>query len=195
LNPALQAAAETSRETIIDLQKIRLDLRKLKNMLHEITNRRSIAEQSDQEEENNADETEERRIQMKFTKRISPILNLLTPDTIRKYFGSENHEEIWNELNTQEECRGRVIEWLEAMITSNVSGEIEGMNKRAQALKVQEAYRTSKGITMRRFIDKQQSPQCQVDMQIVTEHFQETWSRPDEKFVEMGEDSIFHLEE
>jgi hypothetical protein len=92
---------------------------------------------------------------VKFTKRISPILNLLTPGTIREYFGSEDHEEIWNELNAQEERRGRVIEWLGEMITSNVSGEIEEMNKRAQALKVQEAYRTSKGITMRRFIDKQ----------------------------------------
>jgi hypothetical protein len=71
-------------------------------------------------------------------------------------------------LNASEEHRGRVIEWLEAMIISNVSGEIEEMNKRAQALKVQEVYRTSKGITMKRFIDKQQSPKCQIDMQIVT---------------------------
>jgi hypothetical protein len=152
-------------------------------------------EQSDQERENNADETEERRIRMKFTKRISPILNLLTPGTIREYFGSENHEEIWNELNVQEERRGRMIEWLEEMITSNVSGEIAEMNKRAQALKVQEAYRTSKGTTMRRFIDKQQLLQCQIEMQMVTEHFRKTWSRPDENFVEAGEDSIFHLKE
>jgi hypothetical protein len=68
------------------------------------------------------------------------------------------------------------------------------MNKRAQEPKVQEAYRTSKGITMRRFIDKQQSPQCQIDMQIVTEHSRETWSRPDENFVEAREYSIFHLD-
>jgi hypothetical protein len=84
LNPGLRAAAETSKEAIVDLQKIRRDLRKLENMLHEITNRGSIAEQSDQEGENSVDETEERRIQMKFTKIISPILNLLTPDTIRE---------------------------------------------------------------------------------------------------------------
>jgi hypothetical protein len=48
---------------------------------------------------------------------------------------------------------------------------------------------------MSRFIDKQQSPQCQIDMPIVTEHFRETWSRPDEDFVEAREDSIFHLDE
>jgi hypothetical protein len=44
LNPALQAAAEMSRETIVDFQKIRRDLRKLENMIHEITNRVAIAE-------------------------------------------------------------------------------------------------------------------------------------------------------
>jgi hypothetical protein len=167
----------------------------LENRLHEITNRGDIAEQSDQERDNSAEETEERRIRVKFTKRISSILDLLTPGTIKQYFGSEDHEEIWNELNAQEERRGRVIECLEVMITSNVSREIAEMNKRAQALKVQEAYRTSKGITMRRFIDKQQSLQCQIDMQIVTEHNRETWSRPNEDFVEVGEDSIFHLDE
>jgi hypothetical protein len=48
------------------------------------------------------------------------------------------------------------------------------MNKRAQALKIQEAYRTSKGITMRRFIDREQSPQCQIEMERVTEHFSRT---------------------
>jgi hypothetical protein len=83
-----------------------------------------------------------------------------------------------------------VIEWLEVMITSIVSEEIEEMNKRTQALKIQEADRTLKGMTMRKFIDKQQLSQCQVDMPIVTEHFRETGSRPDEDFVEAGEDSI-----
>jgi hypothetical protein len=110
VNPALQAAAKMSRETIIDLQKIRRDLRKLENMFHEITNRGSIVEQSDQEGENSVDETEERRIRGKVTKRISPIPNLLTPGTISEYFGSEDHEEIWNDLSAQEERRGRVIE-------------------------------------------------------------------------------------
>jgi hypothetical protein len=80
------------------------------------------------------------------------------------------------------------------MITIQVEEEIHEMNKRALALKVQEAYRTSKGIAMRRFIDKEQSPQCQIDIDTVTEHFMEMWARPREDFREAEEDSIFHLE-
>jgi hypothetical protein len=99
-------------------------------------------------------------------------LNLLNPETIQQYFGTDNHEEIWRELNTEEEHRERVIDSLDAMISTQVSGEIEEMNKRAQAqaqaLKVQEAYRTSKGITIRRFIDKKQSPQRQIEIERVT---------------------------
>jgi hypothetical protein len=54
------------------------------------------------------------------------------------------------------------------LITTEVEGEIREMNKKAQALKIQEARRTSKGIVMRRFIDKEQLPQCQVEMAEVT---------------------------
>jgi hypothetical protein len=52
-----------------------------------------------------------------------------------------------------------------------VSGEIKEMNKKASALKIQESYKTSKGITMRRYIDKEQSPQCQIEMEEAIEHF------------------------
>jgi hypothetical protein len=72
-----------------------------------------------------------------------------------------------------------VIEWLEAILTTQVSGEIKEMNKKASALKIQESYRTSKGITVRRYIDKAQSPQCQIEMEEVTEHFTKTWARPE----------------
>jgi hypothetical protein len=68
------------------------------------------------------------------------------------------------------------------------------MNKKAQALKIQEAYRTSKGIAMKRFMEKEQSPQCQIDMGDVTEHFRTTLSRPLEDFVEAEEKSSFYLE-
>jgi hypothetical protein len=53
------------------------------------------------------------------------------------------------------------------------------MNKKANALKIQKAQRTSKGTTMKKYIDKQQSPQCQIEMEDVTEHFTRTWARPD----------------
>jgi hypothetical protein len=67
-----------------------------------------------------------------------------------------------------------VIEWLDAMLTTQISDEIEEKNKRGIALKIQEAYRTSKGITMRRYIDMEQSPQYQIDTERVTDHFRRT---------------------
>jgi hypothetical protein len=75
-----------------------------------------------------------------------------------------------------------------------VSGEIEEMNKKASTLKIQEAYRTSKGITMRRYVDKEQSPQCQIEMEDVTEHFTRTGARPEEDIIEADRHSRFHLD-
>jgi hypothetical protein len=60
------------------------------------------------------------------------------------------------------------------MTTTQVEGEIQETYKRSQALKIQGAYRTSKGIALRRFIDKEQFPQCQTEMETVTEHFRPT---------------------
>jgi hypothetical protein len=54
-------------------------------------------------------------------------------------------------VNTGEEHRGQMIGWLDGMITTQMSAEISEMNKRAQGLKSQESYRTSKRITMRRY--------------------------------------------
>jgi hypothetical protein len=83
-------------------------------------------------------------------------------------------EDIKGQWNTDSSHRSKVIEWLDVILTTQVSGEIEKMNKRANALKIHEAYRTSKGITKRRYIDKEQSPQCQIDMGIITDHFRRT---------------------
>jgi hypothetical protein len=109
-------------------------------------------------------------------------LNLLSPETIQEYFGTDNHRAIWEALNTDEGHRNPVIEWLDTMITTQVEGEIQAMLKRSQTLEIQEAYRTSKGIAMRRFIDKEQSPQCQIQIDAVTEHFRATWARSLENF-------------
>jgi hypothetical protein len=65
-------------------------------------------------------------------------------------FGIQNRREIWNELNTSVDHRRRVIEWLDAMISMKISGELEGMGERMQTPKVREAYRTSPSIAMRR---------------------------------------------
>jgi hypothetical protein len=46
------------------------------------------------------------------------------------------------------------------MITMQMLGEIENMNKQVRILKIQETYQILKGITMRKYIDKQQLPEC-----------------------------------
>jgi hypothetical protein len=87
-------------------------------------------------------------------------------------------------LNTNEEYGNQVIDWLDVVMTTPVEGEIQEMGKRSQALKIQEADQTSKGIAMRRFINKKQFPQCQIQMDTVTEDFRTTWARSLEDFVE-----------
>jgi hypothetical protein len=68
------------------------------------------------------------------------VLDLITEDTIRNVFGTQDHRDIWNELNMSVDHRRRVIDWLDAMISAKVSGELEGMNERMQTQKVREAY-------------------------------------------------------
>jgi hypothetical protein len=107
---------------------------------------------------------------------------------------SQDRGAIWEALNTDEGHLNRMIEWLDAMIATQVEREIQAMFKRSQTLKIQEAYRTSKEIAMRRFIDKEQSPQGQIEMDTVTEHFKATWVRSLEDFIDAEQDSVFHLE-
>jgi hypothetical protein len=195
-NPKIQAATEKSVEVMVGIQQIRRDLKKLKDFLHTIAEVGTEGVTTEEEgEHRDSNEGEGRRRQRRrFTKRLAPILSLLPPETMEAYFGSGDHETIWQAMNTSEDHRNRVIDWLDAMITTQVQGEIKEMNKRAQALKIQEAYRTSKGIAMKRFIEKEQSPQCQIDMENVTEHFRETWSKPLDDFIEAEEESPFYLE-
>jgi hypothetical protein len=47
---------------------------------------------------------------------------------------------------------------------------------------------------MRRYIDKEQSPQCQIEMEEVTEHFTKSCARPEQDFIEANQGSIFHME-
>jgi hypothetical protein len=94
------------------------------------------AEPEEGEGENEERDLERRRRQMKFMKRLVPILRLLSEEMMHEYFGSWNHEEIWRELNTNADNRSKVIEWLDAMLTMQVCGEIGEMNKKASALKI-----------------------------------------------------------
>jgi hypothetical protein len=208
-NPKLQTAAEKSIEVVIELQKVRHGLEKLKDIIDSIVEARKF-EEREEEREGLQRDAETRRCYEKFTKRFSRVLSVLDRETICECFGTNDHEDIWRELNRVEEYQKRVTEWLETMITEQVTGEIEEKNKlkqgqeqgeeqsqrqtKAQALKIQEAYRTSKGITMRRYIEKEQSPQCQIEMERVTEHFTRTWARPEDEFIEAEENTAFHLE-
>jgi ribosomal protein L9 len=95
---------------MIGLQKARHDLKKFQDILHSITEGAERAEETG--EGGNGDEEQERRRetrlaemrrrQAKFTKRFISILNLLEPDTIVEYFGSDDHEEIWRELERRD---------------------------------------------------------------------------------------------
>jgi hypothetical protein len=80
------------------------------------------------------------------------------------------------------------------MITTNVSEEVQQMNQRAHPLKVQEAYRTSKGIAVKRFIHREQSPSRQIYVTDVTEHFAKTWAEPENNFREVEQGVPFDLE-
>jgi hypothetical protein len=105
-----------------------------------------------------------------------------------------NHEVIWEQLNTSEEHRARVIEWLDAMINTQVMEEVEGLKQRAQALTVEEAYRVSKSIAMKRYVDRVQSPQSQISTEAITEHFSRSWSQSADQFHEARDGDEFHLE-
>jgi hypothetical protein len=69
-----------------------------------------MARPEEGEGENEARNLERRRKQMKFTKRLAPILRFLSEEMMQEYFGLRNHEEIWRELNTSADHRSKVIE-------------------------------------------------------------------------------------
>jgi hypothetical protein len=185
LNVKLQAAREQTTEIAVETQKIRRELMKLKDVLHEI---------ADVDAHQEAAEGDIRRRENRFTKRFSALLNLLPSEIMLQYFGTQDHGTVWEELNTSEEHRGRVIEWLDAMISTQISSELHGLTERTQTLKVQDAYRTSKGIAMRRYIDKVEAPQCQIEKDKITEHFAHSWARGIDQFREAENDTEFHLD-
>jgi hypothetical protein len=128
VNPKVQAATEKSAETIIGIQRIRRDLKKVKDFIHTITKTGEIMRggresgeievEDDEAEEAEEERQETRRLRRQFTKRIGPILDLLSPETVEEYFGAQDHETVWQALNTSEEHGNRVIEWLETLIAT-----------------------------------------------------------------------------
>jgi hypothetical protein len=97
-------AAQRSSETNVDLQKIRRELTKLNDILHAIVEggaRAGVGERSGAREMD-GEAVEMRGRREKFTMRTKPILNLLSHATVREYFGTDDHEAIEREINTQE---------------------------------------------------------------------------------------------
>jgi hypothetical protein len=88
-----------------------------------------------------------------------------------------------------------VIDWLDAMIGTKVSGELESMNERMQIQKVREAYRTLPSIAMRRHLDKIQSPQCVIGKETVTAHFTATWAPERQDFEKALADTDVDLDQ
>jgi hypothetical protein len=109
-------------------------------------------------------------------------------------FGSLDNRVIWEQLYTSQEHHGRVIAWLDAMISTQVTTEVDGSRERTQALKVQEAYRVSKSIAMKRWVDTAQSPPCQIDRETLTQHIVRSWAERADGFQDAREPPEFHLE-
>jgi hypothetical protein len=185
LNPNLQAAREQATEAAVEARTIQSGLTRLKNVLHE------IADVNDHEDEGRNDFD---RREARLTAKYSEVIKLVPPETMKRFFGTEDRREICNELKTSEQYRTRFIDWLDAMISNQVTSEFEGLRQRTQALKIQEAYRTSKGITVRRFIDQAPSPQCPIQKEVITDHFARNWSEGITGFREAPEGTEFHLE-
>jgi hypothetical protein len=130
----------------------------MKTILEELTEGdgegEGIERDREGEGEGEGEDAERRRKQAKLTRQVGAVLDFITEDRIRNVFGTQDRREIWNELNMSVDHRRRVIDWLDAMISAKVWGELEGMDERMQTQKVREASRTSPSITMRRYVDK-----------------------------------------
>jgi hypothetical protein len=93
-----------------------------------------------------------------------------------------------------EDGRNEVINWLEAQILREAANELKGMGERLLAAKVQEAYETSPGNAMKRFIERKVSPPCRIEKEVITSHFRETLAPLHEEFEEAPGEHPFHLQ-
>jgi hypothetical protein len=177
----VKKARETRNEKTFNVQQARKILSKLRVILDEMA-------------DNAEDTAEARRKQQKLKKRVETVLSIITEEMMTEAFGTTNYEQIWQELDTNAEQRARTAEWLEAMITSQLNDEVEKISTNYSALNVQESWRTSKGPTLRRYITKEVSPKCTIDPQELFNHFEQTWSSPEQEFFEADSNSPFYLE-
>jgi hypothetical protein len=74
-------------------------LKHLKYILHAIVDGGIGAQSGAGETDDEGRETPRRRANV--MKRLTPILNLLSHETIRESFGTDDHEAIWQEMKAQ----------------------------------------------------------------------------------------------
>jgi hypothetical protein len=195
INVNLQAARAREAETKFGVHVARQALSKLKDILIEIVEAHQRLEMGgDTGEEDGVRQLEVERRIAKLTKRVGHVWTLVSEEERTKCFGTTDWKAMWEELQTNVEHQGRVIEWLTGMISSHVSKEIEGMGAKAHALRVQDAYRTSKSVAMKRYVEKKESPKCAIDKEVIEQHFGESWSKGICPFEEAPEGHPFHLE-
>jgi hypothetical protein len=79
----------------------------MKNILQELTEGAGDGAEMDREGkgEGEGEDAERRRKQAKLTRQIGAVLDLITEDTIRNVFGTQDRPEIWNEQNTSVDHR------------------------------------------------------------------------------------------
>jgi hypothetical protein len=93
---------------MIKYQLTRRTLGKMKNILEKLT--KGDGEGAERDREGEGEDAERRRKQAKLTRQVGAVLDLMTEDTIRNMFGTQDRREIWNELNTSVDHRRRMID-------------------------------------------------------------------------------------
>jgi hypothetical protein len=182
INPKTMLIRERQQNAMATHQQVKNIMKKLKAQLEEFG-----------ENMEGEDSAEMERRQTALTKRVEEVYGLIDEETKLKVFGSADPREIWGAMNTSLDHRSRVIEWLDSMIETHLSHLLEGMSAKFHEQRVQECYRASKSIAMRRYVNTKESPTCPIDPVAITRHYEDVWAPPPEGFQPAEEDSVFFL--
>jgi hypothetical protein len=82
---------------------------------------------------------------------LNQFLKLTSPEATREIFGGKSNEKILEKLNSTETHWTRVIDWLEAKTADHIPKESKGVTPRLQMSKIQDPYRPSKSMAMKRY--------------------------------------------
>jgi hypothetical protein len=194
IDPKKQKIREEENEIIRQRQTTRTNLSIVKAALEEISKGEEEARGEEIPKDEEETEAEQRRRRARWTTKIVPVLRTIPEQRRIEVFGTTEMKGLWDEMNTFPDHRQKVIDWVESLIVSEVAGEIEGIGKQMHSQKVQEAYRTTKSIAMKRYIDKRNSPQCEIPRAEVEDHYRGIWAKPAAHFKEAEEGSPLFLE-